>query len=346
MYALLIAVGVVMVLATLVLIYKIFTLVDIARGSDKKRVGLSNQVNAFLFPVFFIALMGGILYYSPIAAENFLPNASEHGARTDYWFWFSIVVIFIPFVITHVLLFFGSFFYQYSDNRKASFYPHNDKLEIIWTVVPALVMATLVFTGWDVWTDITAPAPEDSVEVEIVGKQFNWMMRYGGLDNKVGKADYTQIDDMNALGIDLRDAANMDDIVQNKIVVPVGQNVLLKIRSRDVLHSVFLPHFRVKMDAVPGMPTQFWFKPTITTAEMRAQTDNPDFEYEMACTQICGSGHFAMRMIVEVVSPQEYQDYIASQEPWMQRNADYIKEKLGENVPAHLQPMLAENTDK
>ena len=109
-----------------------------------------------------------------------------------------------------------------------------------------------------------------------------------------------------------------------EIHLPKGKPVLLKIRARDVLHSVFLPHFRVKMDAVPGMPTQFWFVPTKTTAEMRAETGNPDFNYELACTEICGRGHFSMRLIVVVDEPAEYEQWKSEQGSFLSKNPDYI----------------------
>jgi cytochrome c oxidase subunit 2 len=192
-------------------------------------------------------------------------------------------------------------------------------------VVPAIVLAVLVITGWMAWSDITQPAPKDSVEVEIMGKQFNWTVRYGGKDGKIGKYDFTKIDATNTMGMDFaNDVANMDDFIPREIRIPKGKPVLLKIRARDVLHSVFLPHFRVKMDAVPGMPTSFWFVPTKTTAEMRAELNNPNFNYELACTEICGSGHFAMKMIVVVEEPADYEKWYAEQEPWAKLNQDYI----------------------
>jgi len=109
--------------------------------------------------------------------------------------------------------------------------------------------------------------------------------------------------------------------------LPKGKNVHLQIRSRDVIHSVFLPHFRVKMDAVPGMPTTFWFKPTISTAEMRVITKNPEFNYELACTEVCGRGHYAMRFLVIVDEPADYEKWKASQKGWASLNADYVATK-------------------
>lgn len=195
----------------------------------------------------------------------------------------------------HVLLFVFPYVYQYKENRKAVFYPDNHKLEIIWTAVPGVVLAGLVISGWMAWSDITAPAPEKAHVVEIMGYQFAWDVRYPGKDNVLGDYDYRLINASNSHGIDFTDKNSMDDFPSPKVVIPKGEPVLFKIRARDVLHSVFAPHMRLKMDAVPGMPTRFWFIPTKTTAEMRAELNDPEFEYEIACTEICGRGHFSMK---------------------------------------------------
>jgi cytochrome c oxidase subunit 2 len=113
--------------------------------------------------------------------------------------------------------------------------------------------------------------------------------------------------------------------------IPVGKPVEFRIRARDVLHSVFAPHFRLKMDAVPGMPTRFWFVPTKTTAEMRIETGNPDFNYEIACAEVCGRAHFSMRLIVVVEEPEEYEKWKAEQEPWLSRFPTYLS-KVPDNL--------------
>src|SRR5690606_18298201 len=110
----------------------------------------------------------------------------------------------------------------------------------------------------------------------------------------------------NEFGLDFTDRSSFDDFIPRELYLPKGRPVEIKIRARDVLHSFYLPHFRVKMDAVPGMPTRFGFTPTKTTEEMREETGNPDFNYELACAEVCGRGHFSMRMIVVVLEPEEY----------------------------------------
>ncbi|WP_339869134.1 cytochrome c oxidase subunit II [uncultured Algoriphagus sp.] len=321
MYGFLIGVGVLLIFSIIWMVYRIQTLVSVVKGSDKKIASGSNKVNAILFIVFLLG--GGILmfWYSIKEFDNYqLPVASEHGVITDSLFWWSMGITGIVFLITHILLFIFPYKYQYSEKRKASFYPDNNKLEVIWTIVPAIVLAGLVISGWVAWSDITAPAPENAHTVEIMGYQFAWEVRYPGKDNVLGDYDYRLITATNSHGIDFTDKNSIDDFPSPVVVIPKGEPVLFKIRARDVLHSVFAPHMRLKMDAVPGMPTRFWFVPTKTTAEMREETGNPDFNYEIACTEICGKGHFSMRKVIEVVEPEAYQKWYAEQRSFIQMN--------------------------
>ncbi len=321
MYAFLIAVGALLLLSVVWMVYRIQTLVSVVKGSDKKIATGSNKVNAFLFLVFLVG--SGILmfWYSIKEFDNYqMPVASEHGVITDELFWITMAVTGVVFLITHVLLFIFPYKYQYKEGRKAAFYPENHKLELIWTVVPGVVMAGLVISGWMAWSDITAPAPEKAHVVEIMGYQFAWDVRYPGKDNVLGDYDYRLINASNSHGIDFTDKNSIDDFPSPKVVIPKGEPVLFKIRARDVLHSVFAPHMRLKMDAVPGMPTRFWFVPTKTTAEMRAELNDPEFEYEIACTEICGRGHFSMKKVIEVVEPAEYRKWLAEQKSFLQQN--------------------------
>ena len=157
------------------------------KGSYNKKVSGSNKVNAALFLVFFIIGVALLAWSSTEASKFYLPkSASEHGILTDNLFWLITCIILVVFFVTNLLLFGFAFFYQYNPNRKALFYPENHKLEIIWTIIPAIVLTILVFMGWRTWTDITGPAPSNAVVLEITGKQFNWIVRYPGKDNKLG----------------------------------------------------------------------------------------------------------------------------------------------------------------
>ncbi|WP_226390559.1 cytochrome c oxidase subunit II [Penaeicola halotolerans] len=327
MLGFIIGIGVLLLISILLMIFRIQSLVSVVKGSDKKRATGSNKWNAALGMIFLLGTGFLFFWYSFKEFDNYqLPVASEHGVVTDGLFWTTMAVTGIVFVITHILLFWFGYKYQYKENGKALYYPDNNKLELIWTVVPAVVLALLIFTGWRAWVDITEKAPEGSEEVEIMGYQFAWAVRYPGEDKKIGDYDFRLIDGSNQFGMDLTDESSLDDFVApNVMVLPKGKPVLFKIRSRDVLHSVFAPHFRLKMDAVPGMPTRFWFTPTKTTAEMREETGNPDFTYEIACTEVCGRSHFAMRYRVEVVEPAEYEAWLAKQSSWLSQNPEYME---------------------
>jgi cytochrome c oxidase subunit II len=318
---------VVVALIVLFMIYKLTTLISVAKGSKTDKDAGSNDINGILMLSFLI--LGGIAaVWSSISYFDLynLPVASEHGVKTDSMFWITMAITGTAFVITHILLFFFAFKYRYKKDATAKYYPDNHKLEIVWTLVPALVLTILILYGLRIWNNITDVAPEKAEVVEIMGAQFAWRVRYPGADNALGKYDYRKIDASNAFGMDLSDKNSHDDFVPRELHIPKGKPVLLKIRARDVLHSVYMVHFRLKMDAVPGMPTQFWFVPTKSTADMRAETGNPDFNYELACAEICGNGHFSMRMIVVVDEPAEYEDWKKSQQTWLAQNPDYLSQ--------------------
>ncbi|MGL4630177.1 MAG: cytochrome c oxidase subunit II [Leadbetterella sp.] len=298
----------------------------------------ANTANAAGLLIFWIICIVGIIWSFMDAKKDFLPEASsEHGKETDYWFWVSMIVIMIAFVLVNTALFLFAYLYRYKPNNKVSFYPHNNKLEVIWTAVPAVVMAGLVFTGLNVWNKVMDEAPAESEVIEIMGKQFGWTVRYPGVgDNKLGKYNYKLMDDAagNSLGVDFTDENSLDDFANvSEMHIPKGKPVLLKIRARDVLHSVFIPHMRVKMDAVPGMPTKFWFKPEKSTDDMRSETGNPNFNYEIACTEICGRSHFGMKLLLVVDEPEEYAKWKASQKTILAENPDLMAK-----VPDNLKP--------
>ena len=306
---------------------------------EEGRIGLSNRINGLLFIVFFVVGLIAAVWSFLHARQFFLPEAaSPHGRHTDFLFWLSMSVITIAFVVTNALLFVFAWRYQYKEGHKAAYYPENHKLELIWTVIPAIVMALLVFTGWRAWRDIMAEAPENAQVFEIVGKQFNWIARYPGVDNnKLGSFNYKLIDNNNETGIDYTDEASFDDFTSSsELHIPVNKPILLKIRARDVLHSVFIPHLRVKMDAVPGMPTRFQFTADKTTDEMRNLTGNPNFGYEIACTEVCGQGHFSMRIRLIVEDEAAWQAWCKEQKPLLTSTPD-----LASRIPANLKAKAA-----
>lgn len=326
-----IIIAVVLILAILFLLIRIQTLISVMKGTYQQRVGTSNKVNAILFPIFFIAGTFAFYWLSVVASENFLPEASSiHGIRTDNMFWITMAILIFAFIFTNIFLFFFAWKYQYKEGNSAYFYPENHKLEIVWTVIPAIVLSILVFYGWKEWTYIMRPADGDEEVVEILGMQFAWKARYPGVDGILGDHAFANIDDENVFGVNFADTNALDDFSVGEIHLPKGKEVYLSIRANDVLHSVFAPHFRLKMDAVPGMPTRFIFTPTKTTQEMRDELGNPKFNYEIACAEVCGRSHFAMRMVVVVEEPEQYEEWKKNQRTMLATNP----EKYGAMVPA------------
>lgn len=284
--------------------------VSVLKG-EKKAFEQSNRVNAFLMVVFLVLGLIGVWWCNELFYDKTLlpyPSASEHGQRIDSMLWITIAITGAVFFLTQILLFWFAYKYQYKPTQKAFYYPHNNKLEAIWTTVPAIFLCVLVGFGLYYWFEITGEAPKNSVEVEVTGKQFGWIFRYKGKDETFGKKYFRQInEENNPLGLIWDDNAAKDDIVvQQTMVIPVGQPVKLIIGSRDVIHDVGLVHFRLKMDAVPGTPTTMWFTPLYTTDSMKLITKNPDFEYEISCDQMCGNSHYAMKGIIKVVSKADF----------------------------------------
>lgn len=291
----------------------------ILRGKEKVE-RQTNRLMGILLVAFFLLGLWGIWECHQALIDKMLPeSASEHGVKYDSMFAVTLTVTGIVFLITQALLFWFAFRYQSTEKRTSFYFPHNNKLELIWTTVPAIAMASLVAIGLRNWFTMTAEAPKDAQEVEIVGKQFNWIIRYPGNDNVLGKRDFRKINDANnVLGLDWDDRANMDDVIaeNGELHLVVNKPVKLIIGSRDVIHDVGLPHFRMKMDAVPGIITTMWFTPTITSAEMKQKTGNPNFVYEISCDQMCGKGHYSMRGTVIVETQEEYNAWLAKQKSY------------------------------
>lgn len=268
-----------------------------------------------------------VVFFVGIAIEWYLHSgytligdaASEHGKDVDSMLIWTLAITGLGFIITQILLFVWSYMYRSRPGRQASYYHDNSRLEMAWTIVIAVVMIGLVSRGISVWTDVTYTDRHDTptTQFELVGQQFNWNVRYPGPDGVLGSTDYQLTTNENSLALDFADKAGMDDAVPTipKIVLPVNEMVRVNIRSRDVLHGVYMPHFRVQIYAVPGMPTHLDFTPTMTTEEMRKRTGNPEFVYELACSQLCGDSHYNMRVEIEVVGQKEYEQWKRAFEP-------------------------------
>jgi cytochrome c oxidase subunit 2 len=294
--------------------------VAVIRGSDKARKQ-TNKINGFLLLVFLILGMIGVYYCNERLAGKILPfgsAASDHGLLIDRMLKITIIITGIVFFITQVLLFWYCFKYQESEKRKAFYFPHNNKLEIIWTVIPAIALTVLVGFGIIYWFRITGDAPKDAAVIEVTGSQFKWEFRYPGDDKILGKKYFKNYNAVNnPLGQLWDDPANRDDIyvTGEPMHLVVNKPVKLVIGAKDVIHDVGLSHFRMKMDAVPGTPTTMWFTPTKTSRQMKEETGNPDFVYEISCDQMCGQGHWSMRGEIIVETKEEFDVWMAKKKP-------------------------------
>lgn len=302
--------------------------VSVIKGENESRKQ-NNKINGFLMLGFMIAGLIGIWYCNDLYFHKTLlahPAASNHGKKVDQMLWVTIWVTGLVLIATQILLFWFSYKYQEKENAKVFYFPHNNTIEVIWTVVPAIVLAVLVVIGLRNWYSFTGEAPQGAMQVEVTGKQFGWIFRYPGKDQQFGKKYFKVIDAAtNSLGLIWQDSAALnlkDDPATHDDIVTEGTVYLIKdkpvkliIGSRDVIHDVGLSQFRMKMDAVPGIPTTMWFTPTITTEEMKVETKNPNFEYELSCDQMCGNGHYSMRAIIKVVTQNEFDAWIAGKKP-------------------------------
>ncbi len=309
---------------------------DIASDKD-------NNTQGYLMIAFLIFIYALTIICFWLWSGTLLPEAgSEHGAKIDNLMLITMILIFVVGIITQGLLHYFAFIYRGNKTKRATFYADNDKLEFIWTIIPVVTLAGLIIYGLFTWTDImNVHKDDDPLIVELYAHQFAWKARYGGNDNTLGEANVRLIEGVNELGVDPSDPNGQDDKIVQELHLPVGRKVLFKIRSQDVLHSAYMPHFRMQMNCVPGMITQFAFTPTITTAEMRetdhiikkvknineirekesktlvAQGDEPlepyEFDYLLLCNKICGVSHYNMQMKVVVESEEEYNSWLAEQ---------------------------------
>jgi len=276
-----------------------------------------NTVNGIIFVLFLIAGLAGVYFEYTVHGHMILPDAaSEHGKKIDSMFNITLILTTIVFIGTHITLFLFSFYYRNSGKRKAYYYPHNNALERIWTIVPALVLTVLVLMGFLTWRSIFYKVEDPNnkpLSIEITSQQFLWTIRYPGADGVVGLKNYKLITGTNGLGMDFKDKNNLDDQSADEMVIPVNKPVRLILTSKDVVHSFYMPHFRVQLNTVPGMTSYFEFTPTITTADMQTKVNDPAFKFLFYCSKICGSGHYNMQKVVRVVSQAEYDAWIVKQ---------------------------------
>jgi cytochrome c oxidase subunit 2 len=342
------------ILLFLVLVYiaRASELTAVLNGEDKDTTNLSRR-NGYFMIAFLVLFMAAIAWSVKKFVPVMIPKAASlHGVETDSLFYWTLGFISIVFVLTHVALFWFSYRYNEANNKEAYFYSHNNTLEVIWTAIPAVVMAGLVVFGMRVWFkifDVNARDTKNMMVIEATAKQFLWQVRYPGKDAKFGERliDKQHVTPENDLGVNWEDERSHDDFFAKEIVLVKNRPVLVKLGALDVLHSFYLPHFRVKMDCVPGLPTQFYFTPTMTTKEMQQylstqpwwqetnkETGRPrweTFKYELACTELCGRSHYAMQKDVIVVDEAEYTTWLNSQASYYET---VVKPSLASSTPA------------
>jgi cytochrome c oxidase subunit 2 len=321
---------------------KIFDLTQVGANTNNSQIANyeDNKVQGYLmfgflgfiyvFTIYGLIKWGGLVLHTP---------ASEHGSLVDNLMNITWVLIFIVQTITQALLHYFAFKYSGKEDQKALYLADNNKLEFIWSSIPAVVLAGLILYGLYAWTNIMfVDEDEDVIVVELYAQQFNWTARYSGEDNVLGKANVRYIEGVNTLGVDMSDPNAQDDKVVKELHIPKGKKVLFKMRSQDVLHSAYMPHFRAQMNCVPGMVTQFAFKPIYTTSEIREQEymqqkvknineirnkksiqlvakgetalEPYTFDYLLLCNKICGASHYNMQMKIVVDTPEDYKKWL------------------------------------
>lgn len=322
---------------------KILKVYDLTQQIQGKKELNWNNMMAIICLVFLAFGLYGAYWSFTVQGSMSLPEAaSVHGVKIDEMFTVTTVITMFVFFVTQILLFTFLFRYKHSEKRRAFFLPHNNTIEKIWTILPAMVLTILVVFGFFTWQSITnstdAKGERASLNIEVTGHQFAWELRYPGKDLKLGDVNYKLVTGNNLLGIDYKDRNSYDDLRADTMYLPVNRSVRLNIRAQDVIHSCYMPHFRVQLNAVPGLPTFFKFTPTITTADMRNRLNNPDFEYLLYCNKICGGIHYNMKKVVRVVSEAEYQQWIAKQKPYL---TDALRKDLNMPVATPAAPIAA-----
>ncbi|MDA7777890.1 cytochrome c oxidase subunit II [Flavobacteriaceae bacterium] len=328
-------------------ITKIFELSQAKKVNTQVADDSDNNLNGKLMFAFLIFIYGITIFSFWNYGDVLLPDAaSEHGADYDNLMWISFAIIFFVQTITQALLHYFSYKYRGEKGKKALFYADNEKLEMIWTIIPVITLAGLILYGLYTWTDImTVEENDEALVVELYAQQFNWKARYAGEDGVLGDANVRFLQDFegrNLVGIDATDPNGFDDVVVQELHLPVGREVIFKMRSQDVLHSAYMPFFRAQMNCVPGMITEFAFTPNKTTEEMRIDPDmtakvkkinklrvekskelvasgdtalDPyEFDFLLLCNKICGASHYNMQMKIIVETEKEFEEWMTSQQ--------------------------------
>lgn len=322
----------------IIAVHQLMRVIELSREFKKtKEWQVSDNDNAFngkamlTFGVLFLAFF---FWQINRWSDNSLPGAaSVHGLKIDTLWDYNMYLISIVFVVVNAFLFYFAYKYRGKKGVKATFIAHDNRLEMLWTIVPAVTLAFIIIFGLKYWNEITERSVDaNKITIELYAKQFDWTARYAGFDKTLGATDYRQISGSNDVGMDTLDAAGNDDIIiKNEFHIPVNREIEFKMRSRDVIHSAYMPHFRAQMNCVPGMVTEFRFTPNKTTEEMRKDPyviqlmaginearakkgEEPvEFDYVLLCNKICGTSHYNMQMTIIVESEKDYKAWLLTQ---------------------------------
>ncbi|MBG6110521.1 cytochrome c oxidase subunit 2 [Flavobacterium sp. CG_9.10] len=358
MTSLLVIIVLVLLAVALWQLTKIFDLTQVGTYSDNSQIANDddNNVQGYLMFGFlaflYIFTIYGLFKWGPLVLHT---PASAHGGQVDNLMNITWVLIFTVQAITQALLYYFSFKYRGTKDLKALYFADNNRLEALWSVIPAVVLAGLILYGLYAWTNIMfIDDEEDTVVIELYAQQFNWTARYAGNDNVLGKANVRLIEGVNTLGVDLADPYSQDDVVVKELHIPKGKKIHFKMRSQDVLHSAYMPYFRAQMNCVPGMVTEFAYTPIYTTEEYRelpymvekvaninairakksidlvakgeTALDPYSFDFLLLCNKICGASHYNMQMKVIVDTPEDYRK-------WLKEKATLVQEVKTAKTP-------------
>jgi cytochrome c oxidase subunit 2 len=258
------------------------------------------------------------------------PLASAHGGQIDGLIGWTHVFMLVLFVgwggfFAYALIRFRRSRHPVADYTGVKSHASNYS-EIAVAVVEAVLLFAFSIPIWAARVD-RMPSESDALVVRVTAEQFAWNIHYAGPDRVFGRTDIKLFDlQSNPLGIDRTDPAAKDDITTlNQLYLPANTPIIVRLRSKDVIHSFGVPEFRVKQDAVPGLTIPIWFVPDVTTAEMRTRTGNPEFQYEIACAQLCGMGHYRMRGFVTVQTADEFQKWMQAEEEKLKGESDIFR---------------------
>ena len=431
---------------------KVGQLTSLIRNKKEEEISAADtRLNGNLWIAFMVAFYASFVWLIIRYGDYNPPAASAHGDAYDTLMNFNMYIIIAVFFLVNTALFVFANKYRQEAGRKARFFAHDNRLELIWTVIPSIVLAVIIIYGLRTWNEMTGEPAEDALRVEVYSKQFDWTARYAGADGEFGLANYNLITPTNPLGIVTADgvadalaeiegqidaleselaherghllaqieeveaelhaddhhghahhdhdhgdhgdhAAHSDEhhgmsaerkamlearlhelehmlegsdvvvlseaaqeakedkvhrlkrhrqrimevkpfdyeggvaaweagaddkIMKGEFHLPLGREVEFVFRSRDVIHSAYMPHFRAQMNTVPGVPTRFKMTPTITTDSMRTMLNDPDFDYVLLCNKVCGAAHFNMQMKVVVESEEQFNAWLESQEEFL-----------------------------